>query len=189
MSPPDCLLAECIDFIALKINGKRAYALARAGAEFKLEPRPIRVDGIAILHYAYPSLMLRIECGAGTYIRSLGRDLAMALGTFAVMSALRRDAIGNFRAVDAWSMPADSPIDRSKILDHLQPAALAVEALPKTMLTANESQALLNGREIRRDKHLWVGEIAAVDSTGQLVAILAPSGADSVRPIRNFARA
>ena len=73
-------------YSALKVKGKRAYQRARDGEQFLLEPRPIRIDQIVIVSYRYPELTLDIRCGSGTYVRSLGRDLAESIGTAAVMS-------------------------------------------------------------------------------------------------------
>ena len=77
-------------FSALKVAGRRAYDLARRGKLPQLAPRPVDVFQIEIRRYQYPELVLNVECGGGTYIRSLGRDLAESLGTAAVMSALTR---------------------------------------------------------------------------------------------------
>jgi tRNA pseudouridine55 synthase len=83
-------------FSALKIKGRRAYKLARKGEHPELAPRPISIHRIAVRSYEYPELVLEVDCGRGTYMRALGRDLAASLGTAAVMSALVRTAIGNF---------------------------------------------------------------------------------------------
>jgi tRNA pseudouridine55 synthase len=91
-------------FSAIKVKGKRAYDLARNGEQIQLEARPITIHGIDIVSYDYPELVLDIRCGSGTYIRSIGRDLAEQLGTAAVMSALERTEIGRFRATDAATL-------------------------------------------------------------------------------------
>src|SRR5207253_10334745 len=84
-------------FSALKIAGRRAYDLARKGQIVELEPRPVTIHESKIVEYEYPRLVLDVCCSSGTYIRSLGRDLAESVGSGAVMSALVRTAIGNFR--------------------------------------------------------------------------------------------
>ena len=66
-------------FSALKVDGKRAYHLARQGKEVELKARAIRIDTLQILAYDYPELRLEIVCGSGTYVRSLGRDIARAV--------------------------------------------------------------------------------------------------------------
>src|SRR3569833_783923 len=73
-------------FSALKVNGKRAYELARKGKIVELEPRPITVTRLDVLTYSYPELVIDIECSGRRYLRSLGRDLAESVGTTAVMS-------------------------------------------------------------------------------------------------------
>jgi tRNA pseudouridine55 synthase len=88
-------------YSALKVSGRRAYALARAGQQVELAPRMVRIHCLRIVRYEYPELCLDVACGGGTYVRSLGRDLAERAGTAAVMSALERTAIGRFVVADA----------------------------------------------------------------------------------------
>ena len=83
-------------FSALKIGGRRAYDLARSGKEVVLKPRPVTVYELTVRDFAYPRLVLETQCSAGTYVRSLGRDLAESIGTAAVMSELVRLEIGPF---------------------------------------------------------------------------------------------
>ncbi len=92
-------------YSALKLNGKRAYDLARKGREVQLAPRMIEIRALELLEYRYPFLKLEIVCGSGTYVRSLGRDIARRLGTEAVMTALTRTAVGVFRLEDAIRIP------------------------------------------------------------------------------------
>ena len=75
--------------------------MARQGRPVELAPREVTIHRLAVVRYEYPELVLEIECSGGTYIRSLGRDLAESLGTAAVMSALERTAIGWFRIEQA----------------------------------------------------------------------------------------
>jgi tRNA pseudouridine55 synthase len=91
-------------YSAMKIAGRRAYDLARRGAEVKLEPRPVRVYGIEVMRYDWPDLNLRIDCGRGTYIRSIARDLGEQLDAGGHLVQLRRTAIGRFRVEDAFTL-------------------------------------------------------------------------------------
>jgi tRNA pseudouridine55 synthase len=84
-------------YSAIKINGQRAYKLARRGDDVQLAPRIVRIDAIDLLHYHWPSLTLRITCGKGTYIRSLARQIGSALATGGYLTSLRRTAIGPYR--------------------------------------------------------------------------------------------
>ena len=91
-------------YSAKNVNGRRGYDLARAGIEFELEAKKVHIYGMELLGKKEDSsdtFMVKIRCGGGTYIRSLGRDIAAALGTKAVMSALRRTQSGVFTLENA----------------------------------------------------------------------------------------
>lgn len=88
-------------FSAMKINGQRAYKLARAGKEVRLEPRPVTVRSMRLTEYAYPFVCFVTEVSSGTYIRSLVEDIAKSLGTGAYMSDLRRTRVGGYDIKDA----------------------------------------------------------------------------------------
>lgn len=88
-------------YSAMKVDGVRAYKLAREGREVVLEPRPAKIYGSTLTRYAYPYVYFTSRVGSGTYIRSLVEDLGETLGTGAYMSDLRRTEIGNFRLSDA----------------------------------------------------------------------------------------
>ena len=88
-------------FSAKKIKGVRAYDLARQGKEVKLEPRIVRIDKIEILEWNWPFVRLRVNCGKGTYIRSLAHDIGAKLGCGGYVKELRRTAIGEFKVENA----------------------------------------------------------------------------------------
>ena len=83
-------------YSAKKINGKKAYDLARSGKDFELKPSKVIIHNLKILDYSDGVLKLEIECGAGTYIRSLGRDIATSLNTLATMTSLVRTKLGTW---------------------------------------------------------------------------------------------
>jgi tRNA pseudouridine55 synthase len=93
-------------FSAMKINGKRAYELARAGKEVKLEPRPVKIYRNDLVSYDYPFVRFDCDVSSGTYIRSLAEDLGKVLGTGAYMSDLRRTNIADF-SVDETPQPTE----------------------------------------------------------------------------------
>ena len=134
-------------FSAIKVGGRRAYELARRGKPVELEPRTVVVHRLEVESYAYPELKLRVECGSGTYVRSLGRDLAESLGTAAVMSALVRTAVGTFRLADAIDPLS---LRRENWTDHLLPPLQAVETLPRVTLDAAELARVRSGQAIER---------------------------------------
>ena len=88
-------------FSAIKINGQRAYKLARKGENFEIPSRQIEIYSIDILNYNYPELKIRVHCSSGTYIRTLAEDIGKHLGTGAYLTALRRLQIGNYNVEDA----------------------------------------------------------------------------------------
>lgn len=169
-------------FSALKLQGRRAYELARKGAAVELAPRPVAIHELAVLSYDYPNLLLDIRCGSGTYVRSLGRDLARSLGTQAVMSALERRAIGAFRVEEAISPAALTP---ENLAAHLQPPQLALSDLPTIIVNADEREHFRHGRTIANRFGLASSEAAAVDEQGQLVAV-ARNVAGLLRPALCF---
>jgi len=99
-------------FSALKVQGQRAYDLARRGADVPLQPRPVRVDSILLHGFNWPSLDLRIDCGKGTYIRSIARDLGAVLGVGGLVQTLRRTLVGPFAAERGIQL--DAPAHEAK---------------------------------------------------------------------------
>jgi tRNA pseudouridine 55 synthase len=91
-------------YSAIKINGQRAYDLARAGKEFEIPERIITVYDTELLDYAYPEIKIRTHVSSGTYIRTLAEDVGKALGTGAYCSELRRTRIGEFSIEKAISI-------------------------------------------------------------------------------------
>ena len=105
-------------FSALKVAGRRAYDLARRGGEVVLEPRPVKVYGIELLGYEWPVLRLRIDCGRGTYIRAIARDLGEKLDVGGHLAELRRTRVGPF-AVDTAVAP--DRLTPDNLASHLKP--------------------------------------------------------------------
>lgn len=95
-------------FSAIKIDGKRAYTLARDGKEVEMPERRVRIHAIELIRYSYPSLFIRTHVGSGTYIRSLAVDIGEALGTGAYCKTLRRTRVGTWRIDDATTVDAIS---------------------------------------------------------------------------------
>ncbi len=94
-------------YSAVKINGQRAYKLAREGKEVKMPKRKVRIDEIEILRYEWPYLEIRCKVSSGTYIRALGEDIGKLLGTGAYLTALRRTQVGKYRIEDAEGFGGD----------------------------------------------------------------------------------
>jgi tRNA pseudouridine55 synthase len=171
-------------YSAVKVAGRRSYRMARKGETVELSPRKVVIHRLKIVEYEYPELTLIIECGSGTYIRSIGRDLANALGTVAVMSSLVRTSIGPFRLEQAIEVES---LSFATVEKHLLAATLAVATLPRVTLTASELEEIANGRAIPHGHPTGAAEIAAVDEQGLLCALLAPLESGLLRPTHNFA--
>ncbi|MEZ6193527.1 MAG: tRNA pseudouridine(55) synthase TruB [Phycisphaerales bacterium] len=104
-------------YSAVHINGQRAYKLARRGEAVQMPTKTVRIDSIELLEYAWPMLTLRIVCGRGTYIRSLGRDIGEALGTGGHLASLRRTAVGDYSLDIAHPIERfESPITQDDLL-------------------------------------------------------------------------
>lgn len=103
-------------FSAIKVNGQRAYDLARKGQEVKLEPRPIKIYSNELTSYNYPVATFTSKVGSGTYIRSLVEDIGEKLGTGAYMSDLRRTQVGQFDVRQAVTLEQITPESLEKHL-------------------------------------------------------------------------
>ena len=132
-------------YSAVKVAGKRAYKMARRGETVELAARPVEIHSLKLVRYEYPELELLVHCGSGTYIRSLGRDLAESLGTAAVMSQLRRLAIGPFQIEDAVDLNDLSP---DLIKDRLLPLTMALGGIPRVVVSPEEVVRLAKGQKI-----------------------------------------
>ncbi len=170
-------------FSALKVKGQRAYALARRGRDVQLEPRPVTIHQLTLLRYDYPELELEVSCSSGTYIRSLGRDIGESLGSAAVMSALRRTAIGPFRIEQSCSL---DELTAANVADNLLPPLLAVVDLPRRTLSDAEQNEMQFGRTIDGQLPSGATQLAALDARGALVAVLVAAPQGGLKPHRYF---
>ena len=99
-------------YSAVKIDGKRAYDYARKAQEVALKPKLLVIDALEALHFELPVLQIRVVCSKGTYIRALARDIGVALGSGAYLTALRRTRVGTATAADCWDI--DKLIEKIK---------------------------------------------------------------------------
>ena len=142
-------------YSALKVDGKRAYDLARTGQQVHLKERRIHIDALDVLETTTDTASFRVTCGKGTYVRSLGRDLGRMLGCFGYITALRRIACGPFRIEDAIPLstfsdknPPVSLLPMDKALNHLPilavPTALATRLRQGQRLPLRDIRPFLN---------------------------------------------
>jgi tRNA pseudouridine55 synthase len=112
------------DFSALKVGGRRAYRLARAGKQPELRPRPVVIHSLRLAGGAWPEAKLEVVCGAGTYVRALARDLGAALELPAHLAALRRTAVGPYLADEGCLPEAADPGCGRPLLELIQASAI-----------------------------------------------------------------
>jgi tRNA pseudouridine55 synthase len=117
-------------YSAARVDGRRAHDLARRGRNVRLQPRRVRIDRIELISYAFPTLELLVECGKGTYIRSLARSLGERLGCGALVASLDRTRVGPFQAADAIHLTDDIEVIRR----HVLPLRAAVAHFPAVNL-------------------------------------------------------
>jgi len=174
------ILQRPCDYSAVHVGGTRAYRLARKGRPLDLAAKAVRIDRLAILAYDWPRLEVDVVCSSGTFVRAIGRDLAAALGTKAVMEALERTAIGPFRRAAAVDPDAVTP---TSLVGLLQPALAAVPHLAGLTVSRQDRDALALGRPITLPPGAPEA-LAAVDEEGLLVGILRalPDGGHRLRP-------
>ena len=144
-------------YSAIKVAGRRAYALARAGQAPELKPRTVTIDRIEVLEWdgsdpQRPIATIEVDCSAGTYIRSLARDLGAAVGSAAYLGALVRTASGPFHLdaahpVDVVREAATAGPDRLAAL--VLPPDTGLERFPKVVLDEAEVRAVGLGQFIR----------------------------------------
>jgi tRNA pseudouridine55 synthase len=157
-------------YSAAKVTGRRAYNLARAGEAVTLGARPVRIAAIEVLSYAYPRLEVEVNCGKGTYLRSLARDLGERLGCGGLIESLRRTRVGPYTADGALSPDVEATNARAALM----PLAAAVAGLPRLTLAGHEVSRLSSGQAIplaSLDIPNVAEEVAVFDVTGVLVAV------------------
>jgi tRNA pseudouridine55 synthase len=154
-------------YSAAKLGGRRAYDLARGGEEFVLRPRPVDVYRIDVLGYAWPELELEVDCGKGTYIRALARDLGERLGCGGYVRSLRRTRVGPFTAAMGVSPDDDAATARARLL----PAAMALTELPAVRLPEALLRRLRHGQGVPLPGGVPAGEVAVLTERGEPVAV------------------
>lgn len=120
---------------ALKVEGRRAYAMDRAGETVTLASRTVRVDRLDVASWEPPALRVLIVCGSGTYVRALARDIGRSLGSAAHLGALRRLAVGALDAGEALTVEELRSAGRDAALAGLRPADDALLRIPERYLT------------------------------------------------------
>jgi tRNA pseudouridine55 synthase len=180
-------------FSAIKIDGERAYDLARDGEDFELLARPVEITRLEIVDIPSPDTCLfEAECGKGTYVRSLARDLGRLLDCYGHVAELRRMRVGPFHAEAAISLErlaelGHSAAGREALLQVLLPVETALDDIPALAVGGSDAAMLKRGKPViikGRDAPIHQGLIYAT-SRGTLVALGEVEGGE-FRPLRVF---
>jgi len=159
---------------AIKVDGQRAYRLAREGRDVRLQARPVRIDRFEVLdtrpRNELVDVDVEVDCSSGTYIRALARDVGAALGVGGHLTALRRTRVGRFTLAEA--RPLDDLAERPRLTWTLDEACLLM--FPHRELTAAEAEATGNGRPLSAAG--IDGVYAACDADGRVIALLRDEG-------------
>ncbi len=136
-------------FSAIKVNGERAYDLARAGEDVDLKPRPVYIEELVLASAETNFARLNCICGKGTYMRSLARDMARQLGTAGYIANLRRTAVGPYTAKNAISLEKIEELAHSARLEEaLLPLETALDGIPALALNEAEAARLKSGQKL-----------------------------------------
>ncbi len=180
-------------FSAIKVRGARAYALARAEQPVDLPPRGVRIDRFELVDCPdRDHAVFEVRSGKGAYMRSLARDLALALGTVGYVSALRRICVGSF--TEAMAIPLDN-VDGLRhsgaLFEHVLPVGTALADIPALVLTEAEARRLNHGQAIAAlpvaSRSAFRGQVRdtvfCAMSGGKPVALAKIKGGE-IRPVR-----
>jgi tRNA pseudouridine55 synthase len=167
-------------YSAIKIEGERAYDIARDGEEFELKPRTVNIERLELEAMADADhSRFRAECGKGTYVRALARDLGRLLGCHGHVSALRRTAVGPFAESDMISLEGlESLCHRAafgelSLADALLPVATALDDIPALAVSRADAARLQRGQAVLlrgRDAPMVRGTVY-VTASGSLIAL------------------
>ncbi|CAN7581397.1 tRNA pseudouridine(55) synthase TruB [Bosea sp. LjRoot90] len=157
-------------FSAIKIAGERAYDLARDGEEVTLQARPVEITALRIVRHDGPTTTFEAECGKGTYVRAIARDLGLALGCLGHVAHLRRTRVGPFSIADAATVEALR--DGDNATQALLPVSAALALIPEIVVHRDAALRLKRGQSVLlrgRDAPLEAEAVYAV-SGGVLIA-------------------
>lgn len=173
-------------FSALKVDGQRAYKLARAGKAVELKPRLVKIDTFEPISGQNDKdhASFHVICGKGTYIRALARDLGRKLQCFGHITAIRRTVVGPYSQSRAFSLAKLDDLSHSaRVLEALIPVMTALDDIPALAVTKDEAWRIKNGQVIRLPTKKSGTVCLTLDKT--LVALATVEDGET-RPLRIF---
>ncbi|MEO0347775.1 MAG: tRNA pseudouridine(55) synthase TruB [Pseudomonadota bacterium] len=171
-------------YSAIKINGRRSYDIARKGldnnAESPAKPsaREVVINTFELTNHdtAQRQASFRVHCGKGTYVRSLARDLAHALGSYGYVLKLRRIASGIFNLSQATTLDNLLKLSYTDLAQLMLGVDCVLDDIPVHQLTTSEQQAVICGKAITLPPNFVSNQMVRAKAAGKLVAILLPKG-------------
>jgi len=143
-------------YSALKYNGKPYYEYARAGIEIPIKTREIEIFSISLVNYMNQQITFKVSCSKGTYIRTLGEDIAKKIGTKGYLTNLERIRVGKIKKIDSFSVEQIEELSIEERKKLLKPVYQLLE-LPKIELNNTDTRNILNGQNL--DIEIEAGEI------------------------------
>jgi len=176
-------------YSALKVDGQRAYAVARAGGVPDLKARPVSIHAIALRQTAADRLGIEVHCGPGTYIRSLARDIGALIGCGAHLSALRRASVGTFRVAQAFTLSElEAIVTQGELIDAVLPLDDGILDVPVAIVGEERSALLRHGQVLEPVVSFSEAPVGRVyDVAGGFVAIASVSEDGLIKPLKVFA--
>jgi tRNA pseudouridine55 synthase len=161
-------------YSAIKLQGRKAYDMARNGEEVDIEPRKINVYNLELLEWDPPEAVVDVYCSSGTYVRSLAHDLGEILGCGANLIGLRRTKSGQFALRDAVALrKLQEAFTTGDWYKYVIPAAEALGDWPSLELTNEQVDEVRHGHRITSDLEVPEGKLArAISQQGELVALM-----------------
>ncbi len=160
-------------YSAVKVQGRKAYEMARQGEEIELAPRKITVHHLEVLEWAPPEVVIDVHCSSGTYVRSLANDLGTALGCGAYLVGLRRTKSGRFSLRDATPLrKLQEAFHAGNWYQYLIPAAEALAEWPAVELNPDEVEDVRHGHRVKAAPDAQPGMVRGVSTQGELVALM-----------------
>jgi len=161
-------------YSAVKVQGRKAYEMARKGEEVDLEPRKITVHHLEVLEWTPPEVVIDVHCSSGTYVRSLANDLGKKLGCGAYLVGLRRTKSGRFTLRDSVPLrKLQEAFTAGNWYQYLIPAAEALGDWPAVELNPDEVEGVRHGHRVKAKDADTVNEkVRGVSTQGELVALM-----------------
>jgi tRNA pseudouridine55 synthase len=178
-------------YSAVKVQGRKAYEMARQGEEVELAPRKIQVHHLEVLEWAPPEAVVDVHCSSGTYVRSLANDLGEKLGCGAYLVGLRRTKSGRFSLRDATPLrKLQEAFTAGNWYQYLIPAAEALGDWPAVELSPDEVEAVRHGHRVKVKEGTTETKVRGVSTQGELVALMeiatAEDGSSEWQPKKVF---